>query len=136
MKKLTVSQKVDGALLWIESLSQPEYPQNSEEAVLGNLRWGFCCLGLGCFILGKEYDAANPFPKKGVLEGLTGLLDYQGTCKRSEERKIIFGKYGACDLAGLNDSGTSFSAISGILKKYPHSYFEPEVAEVIKLAYS
>ena len=45
----------NNAIKWIEALLSGEYKQ-SKSGVLGNAEMGFCCWGLGCHVVGTEFD--------------------------------------------------------------------------------
>jgi len=74
MSELTLEQKIDNALMWIESMDLPKglaYPQG--EGVLGNESMGFCCLGLQCHLSGNNYSHHWSYP--GYEENYVGLVN-------------------------------------------------------------
>lgn len=126
MSKLTLEQKIDNALMWIESLDLPKglaYPQG--ERVLGNESMGFCCLGLQCHLSGNSYSYHWNYP--GYEENYVGLVS---ACSFPVAGSDL------PPLANMNDEGVSFREIASHLKKHPHEYLEEGVADYIKLAYS
>ena len=131
-----ITVKAEAALMWIESLCLPDtlkYPQSIgrlEVTPAANKanpvnKIGFCCLGLECKVNERPYRptaGGHPAPSK------VGLLHKGGESSENSNRK---------SLISMNDvDGRSFLQIGEQLKKHPHSYFESEVAAVIKLAYS
>ena len=126
MSKLTLEQKIDNALMWIESLDLPKglaYPQG--EDMLGNESMGFCCLGLQCHLSGNSYHYDRSYPEYDA--NYVGLVNIDSS---------PVGGSPLPHLDDMNDGGVPFRGIASHLKKHPHEYFEEGVADYIKLAYS
>lgn len=47
---INAEYKIKNAINWIEALLSGEYPKG--QGVLGDAETGYCCWGLGCFIVG------------------------------------------------------------------------------------
>lgn len=126
MSKLTLEQKIDNALMWIESMDLPKglaYPQRGWG--LGDMEEGMCCLGLQCYLSGNKYSPQEGYPDED--ENYVGLVYIDSS--------PVGGSY-LSHLANMNDDGVSFREIASHLKKHPHEYLEEGVADYVKLAYS
>jgi hypothetical protein len=118
-----MTTKSANAILWIEKLlTAKEDGIKQCRGRLGNFKDGFCCLGYGCKISKIDYSHkgidSESFKKK------VGLLNVEG---RTANDNIDF------MLIRLNDEKRwGFARIANRLKKYPHLYFTPKVAQAIK----
>ncbi len=126
MKQLTNLEKAANAIAWIEVLINHSdgVPQGKNK--LGDMKNGFCCLGLGCFSLEIPYsenDASSYELKTSV-----GLAHGIG--------EAVFGsKLDA--LYELNDSfNKTFPEIGTIMRDNAAAYFEPRVAAIISQMYA
>ena len=111
------------AILWIEKLLTAKADGIKQgRGRLGNLEDGFCCLGYGCELSKIAYEHNEEF--SDALKEKVGLLHGEGrTANNNKSLMLIF----------LNDDrGWGFARIANRLKKYPHLYFIPKVAQVIK----
>ena len=113
--------KIQNAINWIEALLSGEYPQGA--GVLGNAEIGYCCWGLGCFIVGKKYE-----PKDGWDSELYKYIGFKDT-----DAQLISHLKGAFSLSLANDdAGVSFEDIARHLVVHADEQFEPEVAAALK----
>lgn len=120
---LTVEQKVDNILVWTDALESGEYKQ-LKEFELGDVDSGFCCIGLGCYVLDIDFlphhDASDEF------QHCVGLLDPLGCFVEAKSF------YAANSLAEANDdTNAGFKRIAKLIKNHPDWMFEPEVAEAL-----
>lgn len=121
----TRKQQQENATKWIEALLSNEYIQTTR--VLGNLKDGFCCWGLGCFVTQIPYKSWDSWDS--VLAKATGYLWENGAITPSY---IIEGKE-IEHLSTLNDeTGATFKDIALYLIKNANTNFEDHVAESIK----
>jgi len=113
-------EKINNALKWLDELKSTHHKQG--RSALGDVEQGFCCLGLGCYILNIDYN-----PNKGTNTSFTqsvGLLDPGGMPKNNSQY---------VNLIHMNDlDKKSFKQIYKVIKENPEQYFENEVAEGIK----
>lgn len=134
---MKISNEAQAALNWIEFMSLPEseQPYKQGKHQLGDVKTGFCCLGLECRIAERDFnwDGTHHVEKVGV-----GLLsDYGSFDSNASKEEKVWSSIGNKSLASLNDiKELSFQQIAAELKRDPHGYFEKEVADVIELAYS
>jgi cytochrome b involved in lipid metabolism len=130
--------KADNAIKWIESLKTTREKQSKFR--LGDSKSGFCCLGLGCKILGVSYE---PFhTTSNTLKEVIGLHDTSGRAKNlyletKPERYVpvkIKGKvFEVTSLVRANDIfDLSFRRIATMLIKNPYHFFKEEVAELVE----
>lgn len=99
---------------WLKELKSTTLPQGRGK--LGDEIFGFCCLGLGCHILGVKYDRMAGASKE--FKECVGLRHHLGKPKD-------FPKFGA--LADLNDSNLlPFSVIAEHLRENMDQYFKED----------
>lgn len=124
MKILAVKQK-ENTVKWIEALLSGKYKQT--KSLLGDESQGFCCWGLGCFIVDKGYDPEDSWDDK--------LFEYLGF--NNKEGHIVPHIKSKALLALLNDQlELSFEEIGKYLIKYAKNNFRPPVAKAIKKHFS
>ena len=112
----------DNAIKWIEELYTTQEKQGRFS--LGDSYGGFCCLGLGCYILDIDYHTYSSVNKDFTIE--VGLLNDAGIPLDYDSNKMD-------SLVNLNDNERkSFKEIGVILKSNPHRYFKKDVAKNIK----
>jgi hypothetical protein len=111
------------AILWIEKLLTAKADGIKQgQGKLGNSEDGFCCLGYGCEISKIDYN--HGYTCSYAFKEKVGLLSVEG---RTANHNINF------MLVELNDEQRwGFARIANRLKKYPHLYFIPKVAQSIK----
>lgn len=118
---------------WIKSLKSGKYKQG--EGCLKDNKNQFCCLGVACDILGKEYNAgqfnknndficvdeSSKYYDYDELSGSDSFLpeDIADKLKTHYEGLIGLSKTRAVKLTSLNDVGINFRGIAAILENYP-----------------
>lgn len=118
--EITEQKQIDNAIKWLEALLSGKYKQTKGK--LGNLKKGFCCWGLGCYLTHIPYNHEDSWNyefgyKIGWWQpdGLGGAISNKN-----------FG------LAIMNDGlGWSFQDIAKYLIQNPINFL-PHVAEAIK----
>ena len=124
MKKGTKKQS-ENAIKWIETLLSRKYKQGRER--LGDEKTGFCCWGLGCFIVNMKY-----IPEKDWETDLAEKVGFLNT-----NGDIFPSLYGYKNLAEVNDETTAgFKRIGKHLIKYSENNFLPNVSKAIKMFFS
>lgn len=79
---------------------------------MGNAESGFCCLGLGCHVLGVPYDPHNK--SSSAFQARVGLISVGGYPKCMGKHSLIL----------LNDNKkASFKEIAAILRANMSAYF-------------
>lgn len=92
---------------------------------LGDKTYGFCCLGVGCDLLGVDYDAGDGNSKE--FSDQVGLLNPFG---KFVDKFTFFNESG---LAYVNDqTNAGFKRIGKFLLSHPEKVFKPEVAAEIR----
>lgn len=123
---MTEQEQIDNAIKWLEALLSGNYKQAPDQ--LGNEEEGFCCWGLGCFIVKKDYTSDQGWDNE--LYQYLGFNDRDGLISP----RLIIDKsegYTYGDLAGANDSGNvSFEQIAKYLIENPNNFL-PHVAKAI-----
>ncbi len=134
MKTLTVNEKVDNAIMWIDSLAKTKVKQGQSQ--LGNSKEGYCCLGWACKKLKVNYNYQEEFNKEVI--DLMGLKTKEGCFIRDKDSKSyedlgnnieLNGTYYG-SIADINDTDGryNFKDISNIIKDNLSLLFEPMVA--------
>lgn len=125
MSEVSNKQKLKNIVVWVDALESGQYKQGKEQ--LGDAKSGFCCLGVGCNVLGIEYNPHSEISK--VLAEKTGLAHEYG--------KFTTGEYFGLDrLTTINDeTNAGFKRIAKLIKNHPDWLFIPEVAELVKEHY-
>ena len=123
-------QRAENAIKWIETLLKTRMKQGKGE--LGNSKRGYCCLGVGCKVLGVNYDPDEASDKD--FSESVGLWDEEGRAYDSEQDKPISAwVLGHEALTALNDDVQfTFNQIAKRLISQTDEYFKPEVAKLIK----
>ena len=122
-----MTQEGKKAITWIEELLSTEKKQGRGK--LGDEEVGFCCLGLGCNVLGIEHDTWAGQNKEFMEE--VGLYGDQGQSRGS----IYFPSHPS--LITLNDNNKkSFKFIGEHLIKHPRAYFIDSVANEVNEYFS
>ena len=121
--------KSENAIKWINELLTTNEKQGTGQ--LGDQEKGFCCLGLGCYVLGVEYNWSL-FNSRDFSDAV-GLLSLEGEPTKyyvkGDNQEDIRLDY----ISSLNDNHKqSFNDIANHLIQYPEYYFEQKVAEDIK----
>ncbi|MDC7249160.1 MAG: hypothetical protein PQJ49_04500 [Sphaerochaetaceae bacterium] len=135
MEKLSVEQRVENAIRWIDGLKKTRVKQGQGE--LGDSKSGYCCLGYGCMRNKVPYDPREEYSNE--FQKSVGLKTYAG------EFSDVYTLGGIDDwgdpieadsLAELNDDHKlSFKEISGIIISQADLLFIGEVAKGIKRHY-
>jgi len=117
----TKKEQIENAIKWIEALLSGEYKRG--KGALGNKTIGFCCWGLGCYVVGKTYDPIDiwddGFYKWVGFNNMKGYIAPQF--------------YGRDKLARVNDfTNAGFKRIGKYLIKHSATNFEPHVSEGIQ----
>jgi len=134
--------KAENAIAWAMFLYKTDYKQNIN-GELGDLKSGFCCLGVGCHIFNVRYKkddgTSTTFKSKvGLLEDIGGFHDPSdlSLSELAVPDKFRMRIYGTADyyisLADANDRGASFKEIAEWISKRPETLFHPKVATYIK----
>jgi|SRR5690606_14453919 len=122
---MKTEQRIQNAIKWINELSTTTEKQGKGQ--LGDDIIGFCCLGLGCSILGIDYHTYHE--TNSEFTESVGLITDEGYIYRSDYNYPY-------SLADANDQEDwSFKKISEFLKSNPEKVFIKEVAEGIKKHY-
>lgn len=110
----TLEEQAEHRAEWIEALESGLYPQ-ARYAL--HMRAGYCCLGVACDLFGGDAklkvdgDAEGTHWYNGQFEVLPmEMVRYLGLVTNN-----AFMSAGNC-LASLNDKGSSFAAIAGLLR--------------------
>ena len=124
--KISNKQKAKNAIKWIEALLSGNYTQN-REGELGSPSKGFCCWGLGCFIVDMPFNSWETW--EDDLVKYTGFLDENGRINPP----YIYNKEEIVHISTLNDKTTAdFKDIANYLIEHCETNFEDYVAEEIK----
>ena len=117
------AQRIENAIKWIDKLRTTRMKQGKGR--LGDSKSGYCCLGVGCKVIGIQYSSSSEDAPQ--LIEFAGLLDEMGETDH-------FKGYG---LAHMNDDlGYSFNQIAKEIIANPEAYFTPAVAKGIRRHYS
>lgn len=117
--EITEQEQIDNAIKWLEALLSGKYKQTTEK--LGDLKQGFCCWGLGCHIVGVDFDPTAGWNYQ--LGNKIGWWSSTGT------GALFTGNY--LGLASLNDNyNWTFETIGKYLIDNPTN-FKSHVAEAI-----
>ena len=129
----------ENAIAWLEALVSGKYKQGRYK--LGNKKEGFCCWGLGCYIVEKSYC-----PQHSWDDNLKGLIGFKTNGNLTTPMKISKKNLdkiknitvltaisdGATSLAVINDElKIPFKTIGNHLIQNANTEFIPEVAENI-----
>lgn len=118
-------EQITNAIKWLEALKSGKYKQGISR--LGDKEQGFCCWGLGCYIVGVEYDPYDTW--EFTLGEKIGFLNHIGAIKPhylSDTGRFY-------SLAPMNDElKLSFDKIADYLIEHAKTNFIPEVAEAIQ----
>lgn len=120
-------QQVTNAIKWIEALLSGEYKQS--KFYLGSIENGFCCWGLGCYIVGRSYSATSHWER----------AFHHDVGYKHSDGKLVYEKnmFSYHNLAELNDNENwTFEQIGKELIKYAHLNFNNLVAEEISKHFS
>ena len=116
--EISTKEQAVNAVTWIKALDTTTEKQGKQQ--LGDKLIGFCCLGLGCSVLGINYD-----PEKGASKQFkvkVGLRTSTGSNVKRDN-----------SLVQLNDTlNFTFKEISKVMRLEPEQYFKIEVAKEIK----
>ena len=122
--KISAQKQAVNAILWIKALLSGKYKQGTHN--LGDETMGFCCWGLGCKIVKKDFDPYQSWDYD--FYQYVGFLNEVG--------KISPDFYSYNGLASINDeTSAGFKRIGKYLIKHADTNFEPHVAKEIKLAF-
>jgi hypothetical protein len=120
LMEVSIQEQKENAVKWIEALLHGEHKQGKSK--LGNKKIGFCCWGLGCYIVDlpyRSYEGWNDFFYKHV-----GFNSQYGIISPSF--------YNETSLARINDNtDAGFKRIGKYLIKHAKTNFNKEVAEHI-----
>ena len=138
---ITTAKKIDNAILWIESLVGCNFKQG--QGMLGDDEGGFCCLGLGSFMMDVPFEPEWDLPIDMKFSSKVGLLSVDGEfCGDECFGDIAFTEMfpeeivGGLSLYCLNDdTGIGFKGIQKWITTYPEYYFEKGVAKGIREVY-
>ena len=121
MTEIPIETQKENAIKWIEALLSGKYKQGKER--LGDEEIGFCCLGLGCKVVGKEFHSLDEWDDNFHMH--VGFMYANASL-----REPFYGKF---NLALINDrTSAGFKRIGKMLIKRADDQFIPEVAEAIK----
>lgn len=112
--------KIQNAINWLEALLIGKYPQGKNN--LGDDKIGYCCWGLGCKIVGLEYEPLDGWNL--TLHEKIGFTSSTGD--------LVSSLKGFNMLHDANDNGVSFEDIARHLVLHADEQFEPEVAVAVK----
>jgi len=133
MKHLTVEEKINNALNWIEHL--PDYEQcHTSDLELSEPTAAYCSLGVANKIMGCSNYCGRRLGDDDAYESLVpglGLMHDVGTASDLKiTGKDIEGYLtGPTSIVIINDIlRCSFDEIQDILMAHPENFFEPEVA--------
>lgn len=112
-------------LKWIEALESGEYKQGKKQ--LGDAKTGFCCLGVGCMVLGTAYQPEHD--NSGDFADLVGLhtadADIFKIDKEGDYVPAYF--YDESSLMIANDDTTAgFKRIGRFIRNNPEKVFKIE----------
>lgn len=113
------NEQLNNRRIWIEALESDKLPQG--QGSLGDANVGFCCLGLGCYVLGVKYDPSDSFPPKAFCDkvGLPYDEELLGT--------DLDAQYVGGNLVNDNDARLlSFPYIAQIIKTTPSLWKESD----------
>jgi hypothetical protein len=102
--------------LWVAALRSGEYKQTQTVLHDGD---GYCCLGVLCRVLGKQFAPAYTNHERAVYlcEGSTVLLPR--VVRDEAGMKSDSGAFGvARSLADLNDKGVPFDEIASLISEH------------------
>ena len=126
--KLTAQEKANNAIKWIDTLEKTRFKQSTR--ALGDKHSGFCCLGLGCYLMKIEYDPERSYNKE--FQKTVGLSYKSGKLKNNESFDEYYNQ-----LDKLNDVlNLSFNEISKEIKKHLKDLFIPNVSKILIEHYS
>lgn len=107
----TPAEQAMNRLIWSAALRSGQFKQTKEK--LGDLEQGMCCLGVGCHVLGVEYNPEDAFPPKE-------FCDKVGLLVLAEHDVEINGEFDGGSLVHLNDvDELSFPEISLVIETNP-----------------
>lgn len=131
--KITYKEQAVNAIQWIDALPNYKQAPFGRRGKLGDIKRGFCCLGVGCYELGVNYNPASGLDFE--FSGMVGLRDASGILMRDGYGGYnLF--YGQHSLARINDlTNAGFKRIAKLLKTKPQLLFKPEVAKLIEQHY-
>lgn len=113
--------QIENAIKWIEALLSGEYKQGKYK--LGNPKKGFCCWGLGCYIVGREFQGSDVWDNEF----------YNDIGLNHHEAQITPKFYKHDSLVTVNDETIAgFKRIGKYLIKHASTNFNPEVAKGIE----
>ena len=128
----TPEEKAQNAIIWIDQLAKTDLKQAKGE--LGEKNTGFCCLGLGCYLLKINYDPSDPANTE--FQKSVGLSFESGKLKSSKYFDID-SSIELESLTELNDEACfSFAQISEEIKKNLKQLFIPSVSKILIEHYS
>lgn len=122
-------KKTKRAIKWIDTLETTDLLQGKE--ALGDAEEGYCCLGIGCKVLGIPYlpSAQHSFE----LVDKVGLRDLHGDFKEA----LVINGFEWESLAEVNDmTATNFEGIAKIIKNNPRNVFRKKVARQLEEYYT
>lgn len=127
IKEVTIHrQQANNAIQWIEVLRTNTYKHG--KGCLGDDKYGFCCLGVVCKILGIIFHCYNKTSNEVCR--LTGLIHPNGAFVNEKNYR------GASSLTVINDTMNSpFTKIARLMRTSPEWMFTPKVADLIKQHY-
>lgn len=124
--------KASKAVAWIDGLSTTNEKQ--AKGRLGNSEVGYCCLGLGCEVLGVDYDMTRGFSTE--FNDVVGLNSQYGRYILTNGERAREGTKGKEELIFLNDHRNfTFKQIAERLKTHPRRYFHEAVGKLIAKHY-
>lgn len=142
--------KATNAYAWISALVATDLKQG--QGMLGNELEGFCCLGLGCHVLKLPYEPDDG--ESDAFQELVGLRFFDGLAyfgypdedddghtpsfnsilKFIDELGLERENIAYINLVAFNDSlNMTFKQIAKVLKRFPHLFFEDNVADVLEI---
>ena len=124
---MTISYKATNAINWITALLSGDYKQGKHR--LGSLEKGFCCWGLGCYLILSENDWGKLDAWNTDLGEHFGFRDINGILKNPVNmvnKRLYY-------LSEVNDCGKfDFNFIGKHLIKHAIDEFEIGVGELIQ----
>lgn len=104
---------------WVEALRSGRYRQG--DGRLRRLDGSFCCLGVGCDVLGVEWRSEEQwgcYSAVGVVSTYDGK-DAMNYLDNRTERALGLNSEQAVALANMNDDGKTFAEIADYIESLP-----------------
>jgi len=125
---IPIEEQKKNAITWLDGLLSGSYKQTSE--ILGTAEQGFCCWGLGCYLINVPY-----IPNEGWNDNLYEYIGFNSkvgdiypAILKNDEYSSDY-EWEESNLAQLNDDFyMTFPEIAAYLIEYSNSNFSPEVS--------